>query len=309
MIGAKFRVFDGGVAMRRLLVAAVMIGAVSGADAADMPDFLRGSIPAAPVTRNWDGWYVGGQVGYTSADMDFSHATKTLTNFMLRNSVLQGPVSQWSALSKNHAQATGFGAFVGRNYQWDDLVFGVEANYNYMNSLASSSINSMSLLIVNPTGENPPAGHTRTYDTTLSAKAALQVKDVVTFRGRAGWAAGDFLPYVFGGLAVGRVDASRSATVSYNKFDTYNVTTINIVGGIPVSTTRSQTDFLGFSTQSQTERRANSFVAGWTGGLGLEYLLWGNVFMRAEWEYVRFLSVKDISFSTNSVRAGLGYKF
>jgi opacity protein-like surface antigen len=60
---------------------------------------------------------------------------------------------------------------------------------------------------------------------------------------------------------------------------------------------------------SQTEERTNSFVAGWTGGLGLEYMLWGNVFMRAEWEYVRFLSVKDTSFSTNSVRAGIGYKF
>ena len=32
--------------------------------------------------------------------------------------------------------------------------------------------------------------------------------------------------------------------------------------------------------------------------------------MRAEWEYVRFTSsVKDTSINTNSVRAGLGYKF
>ena len=308
MIGAKFRVLDGSVEMRRLLLAAVMFGTASGAQAADMPDFLRGSI-SAPVTRNWDGWYVGGQVDYTSADMDFSHAPKTLTNFMLRNSVLQAPVSQWQALSKNHAQGTGFGAFVGRNYQWEDLVFGIEANYNYMTNLSSSSSDSMSLRIDNPVGENPPAGHIHSYDTTLTSKAALQIKDVVTFRGRAGWASGNFLPYVFGGLAVGRVDVSRSATVSYNLFDTYDVTTINVVGGVPISTTRSQTDFLGFNTQSQAERRTNSFVAGWTAGLGGEYMLWGNMFMRAEWEYVRFLSVKDISFSTNNVRAGLGYKF
>jgi len=46
--------------------------------------------------------------------MDFSRSAKGLTNFMLRNSVLQDPVSQWSALSKNHAQATGFGGFVGQ---------------------------------------------------------------------------------------------------------------------------------------------------------------------------------------------------
>ena len=129
--------------MRGILLAAMMFGAVTGAQAADMPDFLRGTVPASNTpTRNWDGWYVGGQIGYTSADMDFSHAPQTLTNFTLRNSVLQDPVSQWELLSRNHAQATGFGAFVGRNYQWDDLVFGIEANYNYMNSLSSSSSNS-----------------------------------------------------------------------------------------------------------------------------------------------------------------------
>jgi len=298
--------------MRRFLLAAAMIGAVSGARAADLSDLpiLRGSLPGglSSSTRNWDGWYAGGQVGYTSADMDFSHANKTLTNFMLRNSVLEDPVSQWALLSKNHAQATGFGGFVGRNWQWDDLVFGIEANYNYMTSLASSSTNSMSLLITDSTGA--PAGHTYTYATTLQGQAALQLKDVVTFRGRAGWAIGDFLPYLFGGLAVGRVDVSRSATVSYNKFDTYNVTTVYNVGGLPVTVTNSQTDNLGFTSYpTATEHRANSFVPGWTAGLGGEYMLWGNVFMRAEWEYVRFLSVKDISFSTNNVRAGLGYKF
>jgi len=313
---ANLELFDGSVAMRRLLLAAAMFGAASGAQAADMPDFLRGSIPAGPSTptRNWDGWYVGGQIGYTSADIDFSHAPKSLTNFMERNSVLQEPVAAWQLLSRNHAQATGFGAFVGRNYQWDDLVFGVEANYNYMNSLSSSSTDSMRRLIVNPSGENPPAGHTHTYDTTLSGNAALQIKDVITFRGRAGWATGNFLPYMFGGLAVGRVDASRSATVAYDKYDDYDTTVqtpAGIINGVPVfvSTTVHHTDYLGSGSNSQTERRVNNYVAGWTAGLGLEYMLWGNLFMRGEWEYVRFLSVKDMSFSTNNVRFGVGYKF
>ena len=44
---------------------------------------------------------------------------------------------------------------------------------------------------------------------------------------------------------------------------------------------------------TNSEQRTNSFVAGWTGGLGMEYMLWGNVFMRGEWEYIKFLSVKD----------------
>jgi len=298
--------------MRRFVLAAMMFGAMSVAHAADMPDFLRGSLPAGPApTRDWSGWYAGGQVGYTSADMDFSHSVKALTNFMLRNSVLEDPVSQWSLLSKNHAQTTGFGAFVGRNYQWDDLVFGVEANYNYLSSLSSSSTNSMRLNIVNPTGETPPTGHTYTYDTSLQGSASLQVKDVTTFRGRAGWAVGDFLPYVFGGLAVGRVDVARSAIVSYDKYDTYNVPVTQVVNGALVVTgTTPRTDFLGsHSYPAATEHRTNSFVAGWTAGLGTEFNLWGDLFMRAEWEYVRFMSVKDTSFSANSVHAGVGYKF
>src|ERR1700732_313660 len=84
------------VAMRRFLLAAVMLGAVSDACAADLPDFLRGSYsPPAPV-RNWDGWYAGGQVGYSSASSDFSQSVVGLTNFIFRSSILEDPVSKFS---------------------------------------------------------------------------------------------------------------------------------------------------------------------------------------------------------------------
>jgi outer membrane immunogenic protein len=302
--------------MRRLLLAIAMLGTATAAQAADMPDFLRGSLtPVAPVNRNWEGWYVGGQVDYTSSEIDFSHAPKSLTNFILRNSVLADPVSQWSLLSKNHAQGTGFGGFVGRNYQWSDIVLGVEANYNYINRLASSSTNSMALGIVNPVGDTPPTGHTYTYNTSLSGSAAMQIKDVVTFRGRAGWAAGNFLPYMFGGVAVGRTDVSRSATVTYNRQDDYDVPVQTQVGfdpkGNPIIITNivHHTDTSATVAASQQEARVNNFVVGWTAGLGFEYCLWGNMFVRGEWEYVRFTNTKDIAFSTNNARAGIGYKF
>src|SRR5580704_13847633 len=122
--------------MRRYVLAVMIFGAASGAQAADMPDIpiLRGSVPPSlsSETRNWDGWYAGGQVGYSSASMDFSQSLVGLTNSIFRDSVLEQPTSQLSALSKANVQGTGFGAFVGRNYQWDDIVFGVEANYSYI---------------------------------------------------------------------------------------------------------------------------------------------------------------------------------
>ena len=60
---------------------------------------------------------------------------------------------------------------------------------------------------------------------------------------------------------------------------------------------------------TQSQERTNNFVAGWTGGLGTEYRVWDGLFVRAEWEYIRFLSVMNTSVTMNSVHAGVGYKF
>ena len=34
-----------------------------------------------------------------------------------------------------------------------------------------------------------------------------------------------------------------------------------------------------------------------------------SVFVRAEWEYIKFVSVMNTSVRTNSVQVGIGYKF
>ena len=291
--------------MRGFLLAAVMFGAVSGAQAADMPDFLRGSIPAAPVTRNWEGWYVGGQVSYSAVASDFSKSVVGLTNFIFRDSVLQQPTSQFGLLPKTTTQGTGFGAFGGRNWQWEDLVFGLEANYSYFDRLATSTSGFNSLAIVNPPGHTNPPGVTATYVVTLTGRSAVQIKDAITFRGRAGWATGNFLPYVFGGLAVGRMDVSRSVTSNVTRRD--DVTTTDIFGN--TTTTIGPTRPVPAQSQTLIEQRTNAFVAGWTAGLGMEYMLWGNLFMRGEWEYVKFLSVKNTVVQANNLRAAIGYKF
>src|SRR5438105_7483645 len=243
--------FNGSVAMRRFLLAAVMFGVGPGAQAADMPDFLRGSISAPTPTRNWDGWYVGGQVSYSAVASDFSKSVVGLTNFIFRDSVLQQPTSQFGLLAKTTTQGTGFGGFVGRNYQLDDLVFGVEANYNYFDRLTTSTSASNSLEIVNPPGQTNPPGVTSTYGVTLTGRAAVQVKDAITFRGRAGWAAGNFLPYVFGGVAVGRMDVSRSVTSTVTRRD--DVTTTDFFG--VTTTTIGPTLPVPAQSQSLIEQR------------------------------------------------------
>lgn len=295
--------------MRRFLLAAIILGAASSGHAADLPEFpaLRGSLPPglSTTSRNWDGWYVGGQLSYSAEASDFSKSIVGLSNFIFRDSVLQQPTSQFGLLAKTTTQGTGFGGFVGRNFQWEDLVFGLEANYNYFDSLATSTHASNSLQIVNPPGQSNPPGVNTTYGVTLTGRAAVQVKDAMTFRGRAGWATGDFLPYVFGGLAVGRMDVSRSVTSTVTRRDDVTTTDAFGVTTIIVGPTRP------VPAQSQTliEQRTNAFVAGWTGGLGFEYMVWSNLFMRGEWEYVKFLAVKNTVVQANNLRAGLGYKF
>jgi outer membrane immunogenic protein len=288
--------------MRRFVLAAVMFGAGAAAQAADMPDFLRGSISPPAPTRNWDGWYAGGQVSYTALASDFSKSIVGLTDFIFRDSVLQQPTSQFGLLPKTTTQGTGFGAFGGRNWQWDDLVFGLEANYSYFDRLATSTSDSNSLQIVTPGGA---PGVTSTYGETLTGRAAVQIKDAITFRGRAGWATGNFLPYVFGGVAVGRMDVSRSVTSNVTRRD--DVTSTDAFGN--TTTTRGPTLFVPAQSQTLIEQRTNAFVAGWAGGLGLEYMLWGSLFMRGEWEYVKFLAVKNTVVQANNLRFGIGYKF
>jgi opacity protein-like surface antigen len=283
--------------MRRFFLVAAMCGAVTGAQAADMPDFLRGTLPASSApTRNWDGWYVGGQVGYSWANTDYGNTVVSMTNDLFRNTTLQSPTSQLNLLGRVNGQSPAFGAFVGRNFQFEDVVLGVEANYKYLSSLATKTSASLGpIQVAEPTLVLPP-GANAADGVTLNGSAALQVKDEMTFRGRAGWATGDLLPYMFGGLAVGRMDVTRTVSSSVTR-------TINFADG-------SSTSFqLPQFALTSTDGRSNNFVAGWTAGLGLEYMLWGNVFLRGEWEYVKFMAIKNTVVTQNSVHAGIGYKF
>jgi outer membrane immunogenic protein len=295
--------------MRGLILAAVMGATVSAAQAADMPDLpiLRGSVSEglSKTTRSWDGNYAGGTFGYTTDASDFSQSVTGLTNYIFRDSVLQQPTANWSLLSKNTAQSTSFGGFVGRNWQWYDAVLGLEGTYTYFQNLTSSVKGSNSLVIINPPGDVVPAGATNYWGVTLTGAAAATVKDMVTLRARAGWDGGDFMPYVFGGAAVGRMDISRTVTsnVTYRQdrtvTDAFGNTTF-----VPGTTSA-----VPAQSQTQGQQKTNAFVVGWTAGLGVEYCLFEGLFARVEYEYVHFSPFMNTQVTLNNARVGLGYKF
>ena len=64
---------------------------------------------------------------------------------------------------------------------------------------------------------------------------------------------------------------------------------------------------IGPSTGTLTDNANSHFISGFAGGLGVDVMLCAGLFLRAEWEYLRFTSTVDTS--VNTVRAGIGYKF
>ena len=162
--------------MRRILLAAVMFGAAFGAQAADMPEFLRGGFVSAGAhsTRNWEGWYAGGQVSYSSAHEDFTGSTVSLTYSIFRNSVLQDPASQFNVLPRLNVESAPASA------PSSDATTNGKISFSASRPITTTSTISPPRLAVrpghpSPPGSNPPPGHAYTYNVTLAANAALQV--------------------------------------------------------------------------------------------------------------------------------------
>jgi outer membrane immunogenic protein len=302
--------------MRRLLVAGfIAVTGAQGALAADPSDLpiLRGSFQDAPraYRTNWQGLYVGGHVGYSIHDFDFSNTTVGLQQFLVRESIFADSVGDWQLLGTSNKRSTGFGGFAGYNAQYEDVVIGLEANYTHFNSAWGSSSAALSRVIANPVGANPPPNHSYEYNVTLSGDASARVNDLLTIRGRGGYMMGSFMPYAFGGLALGLIDLNRSAAVTISQFDLYNATVqvgVDIAGN-PVLGQEARRDFLGSSTVSKTENQKNLLTFGFAVGAGFEYMLMSNIFMRAEYEYAQLTTAKDTIIQLNTGRLGIGAKF
>jgi outer membrane immunogenic protein len=279
--------------MRGLLLAAAIFGAAQGAHAADMPDLpiLRGAVSDGLTSSrvNWQGFYIGGQAGYGSSDENFNGSTSNMIAALLANSNIEAEmgVSQWNlGLGKESKRTSGFGGFAGYNSQWDDVVVGIEMSYLH-GAFGGSSTGTKALA-------GGPLSDGFYHAVTSTSTSAIAISDMATLRARAGYAYGSFLPYLFGGVALGNADITRTVTVD----DHYALTFANAVGSCNVA----------FCVPlSSTQAQHNHLLYGYSAGLGADVNLIGGLFLRAEWEYIRFTSSVDTSI--NTVRAGLGYKF
>jgi len=252
---------------------------------------------ASPPSYRWAGLYGGGQIGFTGANINVSAGTGDLVQYIVRNSVLESSgVPSWTTLSNGSTGGTSWGVFVGYNFQWDQAVLGGEVNYS-RTFLSHSAADSMARSLQNDS--QAPAGHHFIYDVTVASSASVQITDFATFRARAGWSAGRFLPYMFGGVAVGMANINRSATVTSVRTDVPDVT-VPVTPPIPVST---------FGPVTQSDNKQGAFAYGVTAGLGVDAAILPNVFLRGEWEFIQFAPVNNVTIAVNTVRAGIGVKF
>ena len=274
--------------MRRLLLAAAMFAVVQTAQGADMPDLpiLRGAFTEGPPpTVTWQGYYIGGQGGYGSSDANFNGSTRTMAAALLADTLIENQmgVSQWNlGLGKTSTRSSAFGGFAGYNAQWEEVVLGLEASYMHgsFGGTASSS---------EARASGAALSDSFFHDVKATSSASIAISDMATFRGRAAYAYGCFLPYIFGGLALGNADITRTVTVQ------------DAVSNAALG------PFVKLAPLSASEGVHNHLIYGYSAGLGVDVNLIGGLFMRAEWEYIRFTTTVDTSI--NTARAGLGYKF
>jgi outer membrane immunogenic protein len=238
---------------------AVGVGGIGTAWAADMPVKAPVRAPAVLAAYNWAGFYVGGNVG--GAWLDKS-VTETGTN------IIANPIG--STFSLEAASITA-GGQVGYNWHHNNILFGIEVDANWTD-------------IKKTIPANVPPG--------TSAILRGEVDWFATFRGRLGYAPGNWLIYVTGGGAVARL---------INEYGTE-------VDGV-----------LDINSNDAVSSRKTRW--GWTVGGGVEFGLAPNWSIKAEYLFIDFrrIDVRPITGVPGGIatfddeihvaRVGLNYRF
>jgi outer membrane immunogenic protein len=282
--------------MRFLVCGLVLLaGSASPVFAGDFGDLLlRGSAqPAAdpPNYHRWGGMYFGGQASADFGGVDLSGPSPGMINGIARldANFTNIPLTSFISLPRLNSTSAGFGGFFGYNYQIDDVVAGFEFNLNSASLKAKASDSHSQAYFV--TANN--ALYDATYNVTGSASA--QLTDYATIRGRLAWAYQNFLPYAFFGASIARVTWTSAVNVNY-------------FGTPDASVPAPKPGNIG-SNWTQADGGSNRFSFGYDVGIGLDYALTQNIFLRGEIEYIDLGAPGGIKLNTSSVHGGVGVQF
>jgi len=251
-----------------LLATTALIGSAA---AADMP--VKVPVYKAPVVApsyNWSGFYIGGNIGYSwGRSSDYS----TLSNGA-------GTVLFANASGVNLDGIVG-GGQVGYNWQVQNWVVGVEADIQGTDEKGSRTF-TCPIGVCSPAA-NPFAAVAFVASAPISVLAMDQkIEWFGTVRARGGVLVSPrVLLYATGGLAYGGVKANTTIVQSDSGIQPGNVTA-TYAGTASTSTTR----------------------AGWTVGVGGEWMLAGNWSAKIEYLYY---DLGKVSYGTSLVANAAGF--
>jgi outer membrane immunogenic protein len=184
-----------------------------------------------------------------------------------------------------------FGAYAGYNVQYDSFVFGIEGDYTNFGRMGWSD-NTIGLTKTNSLGLQETLN--------MYGTSATRINDYGTLRARLGYAIDSLMPYVTGGVAIGRARIAETLNYADTGFDVsaYNA---NLAG--------TKTYINTISNIANDQRSRTKVVAGVALGAGLEYAITSNILLRAEYQYVLFSDFDGHKVNLNTVRAGAAIKF
>ncbi len=282
--------------IRLVAVAALGLAASLPAFAADYP-VLRGtsspSLPPPPMIQEeptqWDGFYMGGLAGYSSVIFDpRTGAADVARDGALRNTAVESEFAASRLLQPSQFSTRGinFGAFLGYNMQFGEAVIGFEVDYMRFDKGGSST---------NSIGRSFATSPGYIENVTLTGGTTAKLNDLVTMRLRTGYAMGNIMPYMTGGLALGYGTVNNTAIVNHSGTDADPL-------NAPV--------LPPFNVNSGTlsSNRKNAFMAGFTVGGGVEAML-GGLIVRGEYLFTRVSAQGGVVIDVNQGRVGAGVKF
>jgi outer membrane immunogenic protein len=256
------------------IAAAVIVVSSIAAHAADLPrQDYKAPAYVAPAGMDWSGWYVGANAGYAFGKSNFSTSVSSNPGGFFSPAEIAAHASNGSgSLSPN-----GFtgGIQLGYNWQWNRVVFGIEGDIDALMLKADRSV----------TYPDPTIG-----GDIDNIQQSIKTEWLATIRPRLGYAFGNFLPYITGGVAGTQIKATTTYSESLGATGTSSVSKLKI---------------------------------GWTAGLGLEYALWSRWSVKAEYLYASFGSVafdtplnvpgaamtNSVDLKAHIVRLGVNYRF
>lgn len=309
------------------LLATLSIAGSSSAYAADLDDdFLRGTDyepPVALVAVDWNGIYLGGHGGYSSAALGFNNVFQPIVTTALRETYFESSMNASSLIVTRPQRVEGpsYGVYAGWNYQLDETVVGVEVDYTRFATIGSSE-NNISRFNVSTDG--------LFHSISLKGLSSTKIEDYGTIRARGGYAMGNFLPFLTGGLAIGRAQIADTVDVRTYEYDQAAYRANAVLTDPSHAVAVQHNGYANFnpkypdpssppadpkepkSTLAAPVRYGNAktkTVGGIALGAGIEYAITPSILLRAEYQYVLFNDFDGHKANVNTVRGGAAVKF